>query len=141
VDRSLGAPWRDLPDNFRNWNSIWRRFRRWVLKGVFDKVFQAMAGDPGLRIRDRRWNARSGPPTWDRHKMGTQNQAIGPSRGGLTTNILALVDGLADLVRFTLWPGHRHDRVGVEPILEGIDFVALLADKALDSDVLRLNLD
>ena len=44
-------------------------------------------------------------------------------------------------MRFTLWPGQRHDSVGVEPLLQGIDFSALLADKAFDSDALRLNLD
>jgi hypothetical protein len=52
-----------------------------------------------------------------------------------------VVDALGNLVRFTLWPGQRHDSVGVEPILQGIDFAALLADKAFDSDALRLNLD
>jgi hypothetical protein len=70
-----------------------------------------------------------------------QNQVIGRSRGGLTTKILALVDALGNFVRFTLWPGQRHDSVGVEPILQGIDFSALLAAKAFDSDALRLNLD
>ena len=25
-----GAPWRDLPERFGNWNSIWRRFDRWA---------------------------------------------------------------------------------------------------------------
>ena len=25
-----GAPWRDLPEEFGNWNSIFRQFRRWV---------------------------------------------------------------------------------------------------------------
>jgi transposase len=48
---------------------------------------------------------------------------------------------LGNLVRFTLWPGHRHHSVGVEPILKDIDFAAVLADKAFDSDALRLNLD
>jgi transposase len=52
-----------------------------------------------------------------------------------------LVDALGNLVRFTLWPGHRHDSVGVEPILKDLDFSALLADKAFDSDALRLNLN
>jgi len=30
-----GAPWRDLPERFGNWNSIWRRFDRWSAKGVW----------------------------------------------------------------------------------------------------------
>jgi len=54
---------------------------------------------------------------------------------------MALVDALGNLVRFTLLPGQRHDSVGAEPILEGIDFDALLADKAFDNDALRLNLN
>jgi hypothetical protein len=40
---------------------------------------------------------------------GTQNQAIGRSRGGLTTKIVALVDALGNLARFILLPGQRHD--------------------------------
>jgi transposase len=32
-----GAPWRDLPDVFGNWFTVWKRFRRWALKGVFEK--------------------------------------------------------------------------------------------------------
>ena len=54
---------------------------------------------------------------------------------------MALVDALGNLVRFALLPGQRHDSVGAEPILEGIDFDALLADKAFDNDALRLNLN
>jgi hypothetical protein len=33
-----GAPWRDLPHCFGNWFSVWKRFRRWALKGVFERV-------------------------------------------------------------------------------------------------------
>jgi transposase len=41
-----GAPWRDLPDTFGNWNSVFRRFRRWAKKGVLENVFQALSGEP-----------------------------------------------------------------------------------------------
>ncbi len=41
-----GAPWRDLHKDFGNWNSIFKRFRRWALKGVFEKVFSSLSGDP-----------------------------------------------------------------------------------------------
>ena len=40
-----GAPWRDLPDEFGLWNSVFRRFRRWALKGVFEKVFEELSAD------------------------------------------------------------------------------------------------
>lgn len=29
-----GSPWRDLPDAFGDWNSVFRRFSRWSHKGV-----------------------------------------------------------------------------------------------------------
>jgi transposase len=43
-----GAPWRDLPDVFGNWFTVWKRFRRWALKGVFEKVFKALSDEPDL---------------------------------------------------------------------------------------------
>ena len=42
-----GAPWRDLPERFGNWNSVWRRFDRWAKKGVWERVFSALQ-DPDL---------------------------------------------------------------------------------------------
>jgi putative transposase len=41
-----GVPWRDLPDSFGNWNSVFVRFSRWSKDGVWDRLFAAMADDP-----------------------------------------------------------------------------------------------
>jgi putative transposase len=41
-----GSPWRDLPEVFGGWNSVYRRFSRWSAKGVWQRVFTAMADDP-----------------------------------------------------------------------------------------------
>jgi len=41
---------------------------------------------------------------------------------------------LGNLVRFILLPGHRFDTVGVAPLLEGLEFGGMLADKAFDAD-------
>jgi transposase len=43
-----GAPWRDLPEDFGKWSTVWKRFRRWALNGVFEKVFQALSGEPDM---------------------------------------------------------------------------------------------
>ena len=59
----------------------------------------------------------------------------------MTTKILALVDALGNLAKFILMPGQRHDSVGVEPLIDGVEFDALLADKAFDTDSLRANLN
>jgi transposase len=44
-------------------------------------------------------------------------------------------------VRFVLLPGQRFDTVGVPPLIEGIDFGALIADKAFDSNRIIADLD
>jgi transposase len=80
-----GVPWRDLPERFGKWSSLWKRFRRWALKGVFERVFEELADDPdfeyalidgtivkvhrhgagakgGLKIRPSAARAADGPP-------------------------------------------------------------------------------
>ena len=54
----------------------------------------------------------------------------------MTTKILALTDALGNLVRFILLPGHRFDTVGVVPLIQDIEFEALIADKAFDSNTI-----
>ena len=52
----------------------------------------------------------------------------------MTTKILALTDALGNLVKFVLMPGQRFDTVGVAPLIEGVSFSGLIADKAFDSN-------
>jgi transposase len=59
----------------------------------------------------------------------------------MTTKILALSDALGNLVRFVLLPGQRFDTVGVPPLIEGVHFDALIADKAFDSNAIIADLD
>lgn len=59
----------------------------------------------------------------------------------MTTKILALTDALGNLVRFVLLPGQRFDTIGVPPLIKGIVFDALIADKAFDSNDILLDLD
>ena len=41
-----GSPWRDLPEAFGDWNSVFRRFSRWSNKGIWWRIFEAMSDDP-----------------------------------------------------------------------------------------------
>jgi transposase len=54
---------------------------------------------------------------------------------------MALVDALGNLIRFVLLPGQRHDSIGVEPLITGLDFEALIGDKAFDNNWLRADLN
>jgi transposase len=69
------------------------------------------------------------------------SQAIGRSKGGMMTKILALTDALGNLVRFVLLPGHRFDTIGVPPLIDGLSFDALIADKAFDSNAIIADLN
>jgi transposase len=96
---------------------------------------------PGHGIRHDRCDHRQSPPPRSGRKRGTQSQAIGRSKGGLTTKILALTDTLGNLVRFVLLPGHRYDTVGVAPLIENVQFEGLIGDKAFDANWIVDELD
>ena len=40
-----GCPWRDLPVEFGGWNTVFKRFRRWVKADAFYSMFRALAED------------------------------------------------------------------------------------------------
>ena len=42
-----GAPWRDLPERFGKWDTVWKRFDRWSLKGIWERIFRELQ-DPDL---------------------------------------------------------------------------------------------
>lgn len=59
----------------------------------------------------------------------------------MTTKILALTDALGNLVRFRLMPGNRHDSVDIPPLIDGLAFDGMIADKAFDNNALIAELN
>ena len=62
-------------------------------------------------------------------------QALGRSRGGMTTKIHAITDGLGRCIDFKLTEGQVHDSTQAVELLKGKSPENILADKAYDSDV------
>jgi transposase len=80
-----GSSWRDLPEAFGDWNSVFRRFSRWSVKGVWCRIFEAMSDDPDFEylIVDSTIVGRTS--TLPGPKKGSEDQALGRSLGGPST--------------------------------------------------------
>lgn len=49
--RRTGVPWRDLPEEFGPWKTVFNRFDRWSKKGRWNRLFVALQFD-----RDDEWH-------------------------------------------------------------------------------------
>lgn len=125
-----------MPEHFGAWNSLFQRYNRWSKAGVWERMFRALSGDPDFEyvmidstiIRTHQHSAGA--------KGGNREQeAIGRSKGGLTTKIHATCDALGNPTGFHLTPGQAHDLQGADALLPSLlaDMKALLADKAYDA--------
>lgn len=83
-----GSPWRDLPAELGNWHTTYTRFSRWCKTGV-----------------------------WRRVPKKAGHQALGRSRGGLSTKIHATVDALGNPLRCLLTGGEIADITQAEALL------------------------
>jgi putative transposase len=37
-----GAPWRDIPERYGPWKTIYNRFARWAARGIWEQVFKRL---------------------------------------------------------------------------------------------------
>ena len=67
-------------------------------------------------------------------KRGAKDQALGRSRGGLSTKIHMAVDATGQPIRFILTGGQASDSPQGIPLLTGIKASHVIADKGYDSN-------
>ena len=48
IEPRTGVPWRDLPERFGPWKSVYNRFRNWSQRGVWELLFAAL----GVEVDD-----------------------------------------------------------------------------------------
>ena len=56
-----GSPWRDLPPEFGNWNTVFKRLPDWVKADVFKRIFDAVSDDPDMDFAIQRGHDDQNP--------------------------------------------------------------------------------
>jgi transposase len=135
----VGAPWRDVPEQYAPWQTIYGLFRRWQRDGTWQTILAALQAhaDADSRIR---WDISVDSTTSRAHQHaagarrdgalqkeppgGLQDEpadhALGRSRGGLTTKThLACEQGQKPMVMLVT-AGQRGDSPQFVPVLEQI---------------------
>jgi transposase len=83
---------------------------------------------------DHRQHRGPGAPACGREKGGQSGEALGRSRGGFSAKIHIIVDASGNPIEFILTGGQGADVTQAEPLMEGREPEAFIADKAYDSD-------
>lgn len=130
-----GCQWRLLPRHYGSWRAIHLRFKSWSDKGVWETLFKSLQKDPDMEhamadatlVRAHACAAGYG-------KDSQSIEALGRSKGGFTTKIHALVDGLGNPLRFILTAGQRNDITQAENLIEDGGYKTVICDKGYDSD-------
>ncbi|MDX2561212.1 IS5 family transposase [Streptomyces sp. TX20-6-3] len=124
-----GIPWRDLPERFGGWKTVYERHRRWSADGTWDRILRAVQADADLAGRID-WSMVSVDSTSCRahqHAAGARkmkprvpkkgrrprhhrpDEGLGRSRGGLTCKIHLAGEGGCRPLAFLVTPGQWGD--------------------------------
>jgi transposase len=133
----VGCPWRDLPPDFGNWNTVYKRFNAWSLQDKILRIFNALASEP-----DFEWVFIDGSyAKAHQHSAGaagSEPQAIGKSRAGNTTKLHLAVDAYGLPVAFEVTGGEIADCTMAPELVDKLPGAEIvIADKGYDSESLR----
>ncbi|MFV0131615.1 IS5 family transposase [Streptomyces sp. HMX112] len=166
-----GAPWRDLPERYGPWQTVYERFARWEADGTWARLLeQVQVRDDSVgavewtvsvdstisRVHQHAAGARKkGAATGDELEdpaRSTAGQALGRSRGGLTTKVHLACDGRGLPLAVVLTPGNVNDSTVFDAVLDAVRVPrsgagrprrrpdAVIADKAYSSRAIRQSL-
>ncbi|WP_326672651.1 IS5 family transposase [Streptomyces canus] len=127
-----GISWRDLPERYGPWQTVYTRFRRYALDRVFTQALQQIQACADA-VGDIDWLVQIDSTIVRAHQHAAataekganrpdepDDHALGRSRGGLTTKIHLACDGKGRPLAVLVTPGQRHDSICARPLLERI---------------------
>src|SRR3954470_7551922 len=87
-----GCPWRDVPEQFGPWSSVYTRWRRWCATGLWDKLLAMLARAAQGELRHLDCSHIKLHQDGTNPAGGQARQAIGRTKGGINTKLAAVVD-------------------------------------------------
>lgn len=135
-----GVAWRDLPQEFGPWKSVYTRFRRWCKSGVWARMLAIFTAKAEGSIRHFDCSHIKVHQDASNAAGGRATQAIGKTKGGLNTKVAAVVDALGRAVGLHLVAGNRHDIKAVTPLLGDLADCWAVGDRGFDSKRFRSEL-
>ena len=132
----IGCLWRDLPSEFGQWNSVFKKFNSWSEQGKWLKIFEAIVQEP-----DMEWLFIDGSYVRaHQHSAGAAtsgDEAIAKTLGGNPTKIHLSVDACGYPVAFEITGGNVNDSTTAPQLLaQTTEAETVIADKGYDSDAI-----
>ncbi len=138
-----GVPWRDVPERYGPWETVYGRFRRWRRDGTWANILTHL-------LEDLEQRGRLGHDLWlvdativraSRAAAGAKQHpieiprlagpyaaqlteppehALGYSRGGFGTKVHLLVTDRGIVLGIYITPGQQHESTGFKPLLQRV---------------------
>jgi|SRR5579862_3883981 len=136
-----GAQWRELPEKYGNWNSVFKRFNAWSKKNIWGDLHAFCIENPDLEsVMIDATIVRAHPCAAGYKKGQNAIQGLGRSKGGFTSKIHIKVDALGCPLQFINTPGQTSDISQAAALIADVENCNVLADKGYDADHLRESL-
>jgi transposase len=129
---NTGAPWRDVPERYGKWKTVYERFRLWSRNGFWDRLLERLQAQrnaqgevdwelfyiDGSLVRAHKAAAGAAK------KGGLQGEpgdhALGRSRGGFGTKLHLVCEGGGLPIAIEVSPGQDHESLHLEAVMEAV---------------------
>jgi len=150
-----GCGWRDLPEEFGKWNTVYCRLARWTREGLWDRIRRRLLYklNQKRRINRQLWCIDGSVVRAHRVAAGARKDTknppengLGRSRGGYSTKLHVLTDAAGSLLSVTITAGQAGEAPEFQNVMNQADLSlhrkpqrprAVAADKAYSSTAIR----